>query len=129
VKGLVHSPEGGPIPTELEPGSVQDLEQIVGWGDALCMECGDALDGFNVSVAAFERTGMLVCDECGSDDDGQPDEEQEWSDYDATADQDEPVSNAQLIAQLQAVTLGIHLVGLDRLPEVMGHAVGGSDDH
>lgn len=31
-----------------------------------------------------------------------------------------PVSNARLIAELQAVTLGIHLVGLDRLPEVKG---------
>lgn len=28
-------------------------------------------------------------------------------------------NNARLIAELQAVTLGIHLVGLDRLPEVM----------
>jgi len=30
-----------------------------------------------------------------------------------------PTSNARLIAELQAVTIGIHLVGLDRLPEVM----------
>lgn len=30
-----------------------------------------------------------------------------------------PINNARLIAELQAVTLGIHLVGLDRLPEVM----------
>lgn len=29
------------------------------------------------------------------------------------------VSNASLIAELQAVALGIHLVGLARLPEVM----------
>lgn len=29
-------------------------------------------------------------------------------------------NNARLIAELQAVTLGIHLFGLDRLPEVMG---------
>lgn len=28
-------------------------------------------------------------------------------------------NNARLIAELQAVTLGIHLVGLDQLPEVM----------
>lgn len=28
-------------------------------------------------------------------------------------------NNARLIAELQAVTLGIHLVGLNRLPEVM----------
>ena len=28
-------------------------------------------------------------------------------------------NNARLIAELQAVTLGIHLVGLDRLTEVM----------
>ena len=32
--------------------------------------------------------------------------------------QDQP-NNARLIAELQAVTLGIHLVGLDRLPEVV----------
>ena len=37
-----------------------------------------------------------------------------------TCDEAPPVSNARLIAELQAVTLGIHLVGLDRLPEVMG---------
>lgn len=30
-----------------------------------------------------------------------------------------PVSNARMIAELQALALGIHLVGLDRLPEVM----------
>lgn len=30
------------------------------------------------------------------------------------------VSNARLIAELQAVAIGIHLVGLDRLPTVMG---------
>jgi hypothetical protein len=30
-----------------------------------------------------------------------------------------PISNARLIAELQAVTVGIHLVGLDRLPQVM----------
>jgi hypothetical protein len=29
------------------------------------------------------------------------------------------VSNARLAAELQAVAIGIHLVGLDRLPEVM----------
>ena len=29
------------------------------------------------------------------------------------------MSNARLIAELQAVQIGIHLVGLDRLPEVM----------
>ena len=28
-------------------------------------------------------------------------------------------NNARLIAELQAVAVGIHLVGLDRLPEVM----------
>lgn len=28
-------------------------------------------------------------------------------------------NNARLIAELQAVTLGINLVGLDRLPDVM----------
>lgn len=28
-------------------------------------------------------------------------------------------NNARLIAELQSVTLGIHLVGLDRLPEVI----------
>lgn len=28
-------------------------------------------------------------------------------------------NNARLVAELQAVTPGIHLVGLDRLPEVM----------
>ena len=32
------------------------------------------------------------------------------------------VSDARLIAELQAVTIGIHLVGLDRLPEVMNPA-------
>lgn len=31
-------------------------------------------------------------------------------------------NNARLIAELQAVALGIHLVGLDRLPEVMRRA-------
>ena len=30
-----------------------------------------------------------------------------------------PISNARLIAELQALTIGIHLVGLDRLPKVM----------
>lgn len=30
-----------------------------------------------------------------------------------------PISSARLIAELQAVTIGIHLVGLNRLPEVM----------
>lgn len=43
-----------------------------------------------------------------------------------------PVSNARLIAELQALTIGIHLVGLDRLPEVMGASdrptAGGYDD-
>lgn len=29
------------------------------------------------------------------------------------------ISNARLVAELQAVTIGIHLVGLDQLPEVM----------
>lgn len=29
------------------------------------------------------------------------------------------MNNARLIAELQALTLGIHLVGLARLPEVM----------
>lgn len=32
------------------------------------------------------------------------------------------VSNARLIAELQAVAIGIRLVGLDRLPEVMAPA-------
>jgi hypothetical protein len=32
---------------------------------------------------------------------------------------DAPVSNARLIAELQAVAIGIELVGLERLPEVM----------
>ena len=32
---------------------------------------------------------------------------------------DGQVSNSRLIAELQAVTIGLHLVGLDRLPEVM----------
>lgn len=84
-EGLAHSDAVGvsiPGETEVSAGSVQDLEQIVGWGDALCMECGDPLDGFNVSVEAFERTGMVICDECGAGDDGQPDEQQEWGDYD-----------------------------------------------
>lgn len=31
----------------------------------------------------------------------------------------ETPSNARLVAELQALTIGIHLVGLDRLPEVM----------
>lgn len=31
----------------------------------------------------------------------------------------QPISNARLVAELQALTLGIHLVGLDRLSEVM----------
>lgn len=31
--------------------------------------------------------------------------------------QEADVSNARLIAELQAVTLGIHMVGLDKLPE------------
>lgn len=30
-----------------------------------------------------------------------------------------PISNARLVAELQALTLGLHLVGLERLPEVM----------
>lgn len=37
-----------------------------------------------------------------------------------TVDDGQGVSNARLIAELQAVTIGIHLVGLDRLPTVMG---------
>ena len=32
---------------------------------------------------------------------------------------DGQVSNARLIAELQAITLGIHMVGLDRLSESM----------
>lgn len=39
-----------------------------------------------------------------------------------TMREDAPVSNARLIAELQAATIGIHLVGLDRLPEVMAPA-------
>jgi hypothetical protein len=30
-----------------------------------------------------------------------------------------PPTNAEVIAELQAISLGIHMVGLDRLPEVM----------
>ena len=45
--------------------SVQDLEQILCWDDALCTECGEPLDGDNVSVEAFERDGIsLVCVDC-----------------------------------------------------------------
>lgn len=33
---------------------------------------------------------------------------------------DRPVNNARLIAELQAATIGIHLVGLERLPTAMG---------
>lgn len=33
---------------------------------------------------------------------------------------DEPVSNARMIAELQAVAIGIRLVGLAMLPSVMG---------
>lgn len=35
-------------------------------------------------------------------------------------DDGQVVSNARLIAELQAITIGIHLVGLERLPTVMG---------
>lgn len=36
-----------------------------------------------------------------------------------TPNEVEGVSNARMIAELQALTLGIHLVGLDKLPAVM----------
>lgn len=45
-----------------------------------CPHCGEPCD--DPDVEAFEITGELVCRGCASGDDGQPDEQQEWGDYD-----------------------------------------------
>lgn len=49
-----------------------------------CERCGERIEG-GASVECFEMLGEVVCHDCASDalmDDGQPDEQQEWTDYD-----------------------------------------------
>lgn len=45
--------------------SIQDLENIMAWGDApFCPECGAPMDEETVSVEAFEAQGRLLCVDC-----------------------------------------------------------------
>lgn len=48
-----------------------------------CQDCGETLD--DVITEAFELTGRFLCELCAEaafENDGQPDEQQEWADYD-----------------------------------------------
>lgn len=56
--------------------SFQDLQRLVWDGESLCPECGDPIDGDNVSVAYFERSGgLLLCVDCDIQDDEDEDED------------------------------------------------------
>lgn len=62
--------------------SFQDLQRLCWDGENLCPECGDALDGDNVSVEYFERSGgLLRCVDCDT---------AEWDDEDEEADDRDP---------------------------------------